>query len=234
MIVRRTGRVLHLITQPDHAALSRRVMERWVPLHDAPRRASILLAIEEHDNGWREPDAAPMVDAATGRIYDFITVPTPIRQAVWPRGVARVAEADLWAGALVAQHALTIYDRYQTDPAWGGFFAAMTERRDALLRLAGRSAADLQHDYAFVRIGDLISLVFCNQWTEAQRYDQWSIGLTGDCVAVAPDAFGGRRIPIAIRAREIPDVPYASDDQVQQALRAAPAVTLHGLISGAP
>src|SRR3712207_6208701 len=110
MIVREQADRLLLITQPDHAHLSRRVMERCVVLRDRPRRTSILLAIGEHDNGWAEPDAAPQVDPATGSVHDFVTAPLAVRHSVWPRGVARLAN-DPWAAALVAQHAITVYDR---------------------------------------------------------------------------------------------------------------------------
>ena len=66
MILRHTASTLHLISQPDHAALARRVMERWAPLHDADRRASILLAIEEHDNALVVPKTA-VVDYSSQR-----------------------------------------------------------------------------------------------------------------------------------------------------------------------
>ena len=93
MIVRTTESSLLLIAQPDHAVLARQIMERWQTggLPGEPRRASILHAIEEHDNGWREIDAAPVLDGATGRVLDFITIPADTRQAVWPRGVGRLA-----------------------------------------------------------------------------------------------------------------------------------------------
>jgi hypothetical protein len=227
MIVRRHDPVLHLITQPDHAALARRVMERWAPLHDAERRASILLAVEEHDNGWREPDAEPLVDAGGG-VYDFINTPAEVRQGVWPRGVSRLAEDDEWAAALVAQHAITIYDRYRPDPAWADFFPEMQRLRDALLTATRRTQAQLDHDYAFVRIGDLISLIFCNEWDEPQTFDRWSFRRDADRVLVSPDPFGGREIPLAVKARELPARGYASDQDLRQVLRHAPAVTLTG------
>ena len=60
MIIRRKGTTPLLITQPDHAQLAATIMERWQEdgFPDSPRRAAILLAIREHDNGWREVDAA--------------------------------------------------------------------------------------------------------------------------------------------------------------------------------
>ena len=110
MIVRTEHDGVIPITQPDHAHLSGRIMEHCVPLRASPRRASILRAIREHDNGWTEEDAAPTIDPATGRIADFVNIPLHVRHGVWPRGVARLAD-DPWAAALVAQHAITVYGR---------------------------------------------------------------------------------------------------------------------------
>jgi hypothetical protein len=231
MIVRNAGSSLHLITQPDHAALARRVMERWAPLHDAPRRASILLAVEEHDNGWREPDSAPLADPATGGVFDFIQIPVATRQAVWPRGVQRLAEDDEWSAALVAHHAATVYDRYRGDPAWAGFFPELEAFRDKLAESSGRNYAQLTRDYVFVRIGDLISLIFCAQWDEPQTYDQWTFHRDGERVVVSPDAFGGREVPIAIRAREIPSRRYNSDEDLRDTIRRSPIVTLSGTVT---
>jgi hypothetical protein len=233
MIVRADGKSLHLISQPDHATLARRIMERWIPLHDVERRASILLAIEEHDNGWREPDAAPMVNRETGRVYDFVDIPAEIRQAVWPRGVRRLADEDVWAAALVAQHAITVYSRYQTDPAWAAFFPQLEALRDNLIDTADRTFAQLTHDYVFVRVGDLVSLMFCTGWDEPQAFDRWSVRRDGNRVIVSPDAFGGMEWPIAVRAREIPARAYSSDDDLQRTIRESPIVTLAGSVGAA-
>ena len=114
MIVRPGDGVLHLISQPDHAALARRIMDFWPSLAKAERRRDILTAIEHHDRGWAEPDAALTVDPATATIRDFIRVPPAVRQSVWPRSVAYLAGAP-WAAALVAHHAITVYDRHRLD-----------------------------------------------------------------------------------------------------------------------
>jgi hypothetical protein len=112
VIVRLIGNRLQLITQPDHAHLARRIMQHCVALAARPRRGSILLAIAEHDNGWAEEDAAPIVHPTTGCVVDFINAPMSVRQTVWPRSVARLAD-DRWAAALVAQHATAVYDRFR-------------------------------------------------------------------------------------------------------------------------
>ncbi len=123
MIVRTLPESIQLVTQPDHARLAGRIMEDCLPLAMHARRASILLAAAEHDNGWIEEDAAPAVDA-DGRVVDFVTAPLSVRHGVWPRAIARLA-GDPWAAALVAQHAITVYDRFRVEPEWSTFFAEM-------------------------------------------------------------------------------------------------------------
>jgi Protein of unknown function (DUF3891) len=118
VIVRTVHDGLELITQPDHAHLAGAIMKRCVPLAARPRRDAILLAIREHDNGWIEEDAAPAVNTETGSIFDFVSAPLSVRHAVWPRGVRRLASTP-WAAALVAQHAITVYDRFRSDRSCG-------------------------------------------------------------------------------------------------------------------
>lgn len=120
MIARPFDGALALITQPDHAHLARRIMDHCVALAGHPRRADILHAVGEHDIGWAEPDGAPVVDPETSRLADFVRLPLPDRQDVWRRGVARLAGRP-WSAALVAHHAVTVYDRYRADRAWDEF-----------------------------------------------------------------------------------------------------------------
>jgi hypothetical protein len=230
MIVRPgNGVLLHLVTQPDHAALARRIMEHCEPLARAPRRESILLAIGEHDNGWRELDEQPAIDA-NGRVVDFMTASTEAKQAVWPRGVARLAAADPLAAALVAHHAVTIYDRFRGDPEWSAFFPEMQTMRDRLLASAGLAVDALLHDYAFVRVGDLISLTFCTKWQDKPSYDRWKVSGEDDRVVVTPDPFDASEIAIEVSAWELPDRSFESDSAFRESLANARRVTLKGVV----
>jgi hypothetical protein len=221
-----------LITQPDHAHLARALMERCVPLAASPRRDEILRAIGEHDNGWIEDDAAPTVNLDTGGITDFVIAPIAVRHEVWPRGVARLSN-DPWAAALVAEHALTIYDRYRTAPEWQGFFARMEGLRDEVVRHAGRSLAELVEDYPYVRLADLVSLAFCTRTAEVQRIGEWTVSFSDPAVLVDPYPFVEPEIPIAIAARRIEGRTFASNVELRTALAAAPAVTLRGKLAPA-
>jgi len=231
VIVRTSEGRIQLITQPDHAHLARRVMEHCVPLATRQRRDAILRAIAEHDNGWTEEDAAPRANPTTGQVVDFISAPAAVRQRVWPRGVARLAD-NPWAAALVAQHAIVVYSRFHSDPEWAPHFEDMERLRDAMLRASGLSLEELTSDYVFVRLADLISLCFCMGATDELRFDRWAVRLSGNRVLVTPDAFGGAELPIEIRMMEIRDERFDSDAVLRLALSDAVSTTLRGVVAG--
>jgi hypothetical protein len=232
LIVRREGDALVLVTQPDHARLAGALMERCVTLQRRPRRAAILRAIASHDDGWLAVDAVPALDPATGAVVDFVTAPAHIRQGVWPRAIAGLDD-DPWAAALVAQHALTVYARFRPDAEWQAFFADLESRRDALLARCGRSLAALEPDYPFVRLGDLVSLVFCTASREPQRYGEWTVSIAGTRVEVTPDPFGGAEVPLTVAARRLPGGAFRSQAELGAAWERAPRLTLSGSVGAA-
>jgi len=230
MILHGTGSTRLCITQPDHAALSGRIMAAWRAdgFEDSPRREVILLAIREHDNGWREPDSAPILDAG-GAVLDFTNAPDEVRRAVWPRGTARLAH-EPYAAALVAMHATHVLRRYRGQPAWLRFFDEMDRARAHHLESAGESPGTLAQDYLFVRVGDLLSLTFCNGWTSEQRDDSgsgYSTRLEGDRLLVTPDPFGGNEVTLEVEARELPER-FASQAEAKSVFAAARQITLTG------
>jgi Protein of unknown function (DUF3891) len=236
MIVRAAGASQLLITQPDHAALASRVMREWRAggFPESPRRDAILLAVHEHDNGWREVDAAPIWDEATGRIHDFVTAPDAIRRGVWPRAVERLA-ATPYTAALVSQHAAHVYGRYRGDPAWAAFFGEMEASRDRHLHAAGSIPFDeFLREYFYVRIGDLLSLAFCTGWSEVQAdVPGYQIRLDQGRVTITPDPFEGREIALEVRARELPSRPFVSALDAEAAFARARQTTVTGALSGA-
>lgn len=236
MIIRRLGSSLQLITQPQHAVLAARIMREWRADHfpESPQKASILLAIEQHDNGWAEVDDALVVDEATGQLLDFIELPDALKRDTSSRGIERLA-ADPYAAALVAQHRLHVYRRYADHPDWRTFFETVTAARNAYLDAAGRASLDgLLRDYTFVRGGDLASLAFCNNWTEVDPDGcGYAIRVQGTSMILSPDPFGGRTIEIEIEAREIGRQSFGSAADAQRVVASAPVVTLRGLVGGA-
>jgi len=231
MIVRPAQDAQHLITQPDHAHLAAKIIEHSVALATRPRRDAILLAVAEHDNGWAEEDAAPILNPATGQLADFINVPVDVRHRVWPRAVQRLAPHP-WTAALVAEHAVVVYDRFRSEPDWEPFFSGMETARDDMLRTSGLPMAALVSDYEFVRLADMISLLFCMGIPHPQRYAEWTVKLTGDRVVVNPDPFGQWVIPVEVEARAISTRRFHSDEELRAAVNGAERVVISGTVLG--
>lgn len=200
-----------------------------------PRRASILLAVHEHDNGWREVDRSPVVDPATGRILDFVSVPADMRRAIWPRGVGRLTH-DPWAAALVAQHAVHVYRHYREEREWAGFFSELESARDGHVRRAASvtmlTIDDLIADYFFVRMGDLLSLTFCNAWAEAPDELAYAITCEGERLHVVPDPFEGEELPIEVPARQLRAIAFAGDSDAARAFESACVLPYRGAVCG--
>jgi len=237
MIIRRVASSQQLITQPAHAALAARIMQHWQVDHlpESPRRPSILRAIERHDDGWADVDEALVIDEDTGQLLDFIALPDVLKRET-SGGIDRLAAADPYAAALVAQHRLHVYRRYAGHPEWSAFFAQMTGARDSYLGAAGNGSLDeLVRDYTLVRAGDLASLAFCNNWPEVAAEEcGYAMRLEGTTVFVTPDPFGGRTIAIDIDAREVRSQSFGSAPEARRLVSSAPVVRLHGFVKGAP
>lgn len=233
MIIRQIDSTLQLITQPDHAALAMRIMRAWDAVHfpHSSRKASILHAVQHHDDGWMEADETLIVDETSGRLLDFIHVPDTVKRETSSRGIDRLAE-DPYAAALVAQHRLHVYRRYADDPEWRAFFAEVTAARDNYLHAAGSIPLSvLLEDYRFVRAGDLASLAFCNQWTSTEPDGcGYAMRFDGASLQIIPSPFSGRAIEIEIDAREITNRQFASQADAQRVAASAPIVKLTGVV----
>ena len=104
----------------------------------------------------------------------------------------------------------------------------MEASRDELVRACGGRFEDLLDDYRFVRLGDLISLVFCTGLTEQQQFAEWTVAGFGTSVIVTPDPFGGQSIPLEVTARALPAGRFGSDDELREKLSAATLISLRG------
>jgi hypothetical protein len=100
-----------------------------------------------------------------------------------------------------------------------------------MLAASGAPTAEVDADYAFVRLGDLISLVFCTADRHEQRVGDRAVRLSGERVVVSPDLPGGAEIPFEIAARSIPARRYASDLDLRTELDRAAPVILRGVLT---
>jgi hypothetical protein len=206
-------------------------MSHCAALERHPRRAQILNAIASHDDGWAVEDAKPSIDPATGEVADFIRARTEVRQGVWPRAVGLLAQDDPWAAALVAHHALTVYTRLRANPDWHAFFAKMGVIRDALIKKANLKPIDLESDYIYLRLGDLISLAFCTGSNDLNQFGGYRVELFREKVIVEPDLFAGYEVPIQITALELSKKRFRSDADLQEELILGTPANLVGSVS---
>ena len=115
----RDGRLL-LIRQTDHAALAGRLAEHWGNAHFSPPvpRQAVLVAAIHHDDGWLLWEAAPRIDPATRRPYQFTDMPLTEHAAFYRAGISRVLAEAPYAGLLVNMHLAGLYQRrFGTDLA---------------------------------------------------------------------------------------------------------------------
>jgi Protein of unknown function (DUF3891) len=237
MIVRDEADTFLLITQPDHARLAERIgaamrSERALATTD---RDAILLAIREHDNGWVEVDAEPEVEPATRRPRDFMSGSARVKYDLWLRGIARAAQMDPRAGALVAEHALTVYAYRRGDADWQTFFDSVTPIRDDLLKQLGMLTGDarevFQRQYRCVQLADAFSLQFCGGWTDVSSLEYQAI-MRGNELLISPDPFDGATVPLQVLGRRIAARRYTSDGDVRAAMAAAPVLVVEGEARG--
>lgn len=238
MIVRDEGLTFLLITQPDHAQLAAAIVAamRTETSLAGPARDVILLATREHDNGWLEVDAEPTIDPGTHRPSDFMTGPARVKLELWPRAVTRVARVDPHAGALVAEHAVTVYGYRREEPEWAPFFDTMIALRDGLLRQIGMDAGAAREafhaEYRCVRLGDSFSLQFCGGWEDPHDTMGYRARMREGTLFISPDPFAGAAVPLRVVGRRIPARPYRDDADLRAAVAAATPEVLTGEARG--
>jgi hypothetical protein len=239
MIVRRAGERLLCLSQPDHAALAGRLAEAWAAdgVPNRPTRDRLIEAAARHDIGWTAEDQAPRFDPETHGPHSFVSAPAEVRQAAFLGGVETLAQGDPYVAALVAQHGLTVYRRFQHDQEWQAFFPALEQRRDdlcaPLVGPGGPSPMTFLQDYTVVGLCDLFSLVFCNGWREPHRMEGYEVVLERDALVVTPDPFGGIAVDLAVPAKALPLRPYWNAEDLAQAWQEAEPISLTGRAIGA-
>jgi hypothetical protein len=211
-----------LITQPDHAHLAGEILSLWRAdgLPDNPRRDDLLFAAREHDNGWREADAAPRWDAERGRPHDFITLPARERIAVWERGVCRFAAARPYASLLIARHALNLFGDRRGEEEWDRLLGFLEDFENGLIEQTGVEPETLEEDYRWLDLADQISLAACARWREpASRYGVHIASGDGG-IGLAPFPLAGATT-FRVACRRIPQRAYRGDADLGGELAAA-------------
>jgi hypothetical protein len=229
MIIRPDQDQLIFISQPDHASAAAELVAHFEGFALHPRRGEIALAVREHDHGWADIDEHLVFDPAAGRAFDFITVPDTHKRSVWPIAVERLAARSTYAAALVAEHAIYVYDANRGKPDWEPHFADLEQRRTILLEQSGVPLETLREDYPFLALADLLSLAMCLRWPDARERFGRSVRSEADAVTIAPALLSGP-VRVAVKARRVPDQRYSSVAELRDTLDRAPIESLPCLV----
>lgn len=208
-----------VVTQPDHARFSAELLSLWRSLAGHPRRQELLFAVREHDNGWRETDAAPHWDAERGRPHDFLSLPRAERIELWQRGTARFAGEHPYASLLIVRHAVRLHQG-RGGEEWQAFRDYLDELYRGLAEETGAPEEQVDEDYRWLDLADLISLAACNRWSEPFERYGFRGRLEGDTLRLDPFPLAGStafRIP----CRRIPVREYRGDADLGGELAAA-------------
>jgi len=212
MIVAAEGDRLRLVTQPDHACFSAEILALWRAdgLPDHPCRAELLFAIREHDNGWRETDAAPRRDPRNGRPHDFLSLPREERIELWQRGTARYAGEHPYAALLVTRHALQLHRERRGQEEWQPLLDYLDELYRGLAEATGAAAEEIEADYRWLDLADLLSLGVCSRWTAPFGRHGFQARLESGTLHLDPFPLAGATA-FHVACRRIPDRAYQGD-----------------------
>ena len=223
MIVVEDAGELLLVTQPDHARFAAQLLSLWRrrELREHPRRDELLVAVREHDNGWREADAAPHIDPSNGRPCDFRSLPGEVRREIWRRGVERFSTDAPYVALLAAQHSKQLHRDRAGDPAWADYLGELTERRAELLAATGLDEAELAADYHWLELADAVSLAICCRSREPVVRGGLTARASDGEIEIEPFPLAGATT-FGIPCRRIADRRYRGEADLAGALGAAP------------
>ena len=211
------------ITQSDHARFAAQLLELWrtggLPEH--PRRAELLFAVHEHDNGWREADAAPKVSRESGRPLDFLEIARDDRIEIWRRGVLRHQRP--YPALLIVHHALRLHAEQRAKPEWLAFFTDLESVREELSEQSGISPAKIAEDYRWLELADALSLLACRRLGQElihNEIDRLRARSHGNELVLDPLPLAGATT-FAVPCRRVPDRRYQGDADFGLALASA-------------
>jgi hypothetical protein len=244
MIVRVVGGDLWLFDQRDHSELCGSMAAAWGEPPFEPVPEQVRLAAGIHDSGWPEWDERPRLDPATGWPHPYSRMPDADYHEIWLRGLARGWAADDLTGLLVSLHAMRFFGHKQRPEDRALHEGERSRQAEALRRLAAPSDdLDRLPDpfaswHAWMFFWDGLSLFLCegwrSPWTSQQRtatgelvevqVERVEDRAPGAVVEIRPYPFAGP-LELAGTARVVPAAPFASqeelDDAVQRATRRA-------------
>lgn len=243
---------VRIIEQIAHARMAGEIARAWRRPEALPEAVwpALIDAVEHHDDGWHDADAAPQLDPE-GRPYAFNTMPPRLHVEVWRRSVEAARERGPYPALLVAMHARWLYTRYSNEETEEERLAVQGFIDELAMLIADAMTALRQGDDAQHKAIEPTNLCYAQRLVSF--FDALSLMMTGAIVPqdhAAPVAFGKQvaalhvtplkkvwqfwpwpfrppRIKLAIEARDLPAARFNDGATFQHALQQAPTQTLN-------
>ena len=240
MIVHPVGDRAEIVMQVEHSLVAGRLAELWPGLEP---RGSVECAATHHDCGWRSWEAAPRMDAESGRPQNFLQVDIRRHLEFYETGIGEVTARDRYAGMLVGKHLAGIYrHRYGTQKALAltrapeaqaliDEFVGRIERRfEALQRELGVADEEFWRNYVLLQVFDRLSLWLCKgdpAGTGSMRITlpdggELAVEPTPEGCSLAPYPLAEEPVAIEVPVRVVPLQGYANDADCAATILAAP------------
>jgi len=158
---RRDGR-LRLFRQHDHALLAGELAASWTGIGREPTELpfDLVLAAALHDLAWDELDEHPEWDQEGRSPYAFHSYPLEPKLAAYRNGLDRLERIYPYAALLGSLH----YTSFPEVSAIASLQEAEADRRRKLkdmLQAEPVEEARLEHDLAYLKFFDILSIVLC-------------------------------------------------------------------------
>lgn len=243
MIVNKLEQGWEVIYQPAHALLSAQLAGRWEAKTRPGRWWETLTAVAQHDNGWREWEAAPLItDEGAPRNFTQMTPFDAIAQ--WERGITRGRHQSRWVGLLISLHATSLYEARRGELAeLDAFLNEQAVLQEAWIEGVGTTREEALRAYRMVQWTDWLSLILCwrrlpeggkevvvGEGVDGRRYvarrlpfDTLRVRNQGR-VTVEPWPFYEAAFGVSVEARYLQQERFENHAELQAALANAPVM----------
>jgi hypothetical protein len=249
MIRREESDSLWVIHQAAHACIAGQIAEHWIgsgTMNYSPRE-ELLIAVYCHDAGWAAAERLPRINQQ-GVPRTFTEMDLDEHLTIWQDSIWSVFAQNRYAGLLTSLHCTELYElrlQFVNDPppvqaTIRAFLESQHAWERRLVEILGdhpRYALAVQPDrladnLRLLQVWDYLSLLLCMSAVQEQNHDD--VPLAYGTRAALQVASGGARamaldpypldqpLTLWIDARPVPDGPFASDAELQEALDHAP------------
>lgn len=245
MIRRESDEGWALITQPNHAFLSSRIMDFWgnENFGSIAPRDEVMLAIREHDCGWEKTDSAADFNPENGYPRNFMEMRSESQFQIWSECFERHKGKHPYACALIALHFSEFNERNISRDPGNKAAVSLREKIRGFLRqslgisigegsLNGYLPSDIRTNLKFLQVGDMISLALCHGSRSTTVRDV-PINYLGDTTeiillsedglnyTVSPNPFSRDSLRFDISGRKLEKKSFDAEAELKDAFRRA-------------